>query len=163
MLESAEKYEKAFDLLQYEDDKYSSFFFGGDDEDPFLNTRVNMKKMKIFGLPDKSDWENSRYFVEVLRLFFNMTNKLSDYHYVTSNIFYNEVVNMHDKLMKMCESKDERCRKMALNMKEKYDKYWENMDNINFLLCVVVVLDPRKKLSYLMFCFQQLYKRDIPR
>ncbi|KAL7254645.1 hypothetical protein ACSBR1_008906 [Camellia fascicularis] len=45
---------------------------------------------------------------------------------------------------------------MAVNMKEKFDKYWGDGDKINLLLYVAVVLDPRKKLKYLNFCFSQI-------
>ncbi|PWA59793.1 Double-stranded RNA-binding-like domain-containing protein [Artemisia annua] len=46
---------------------------------------------------------------------------------------------------------------MALSMKEKYDKYWDNMDNMNFLLHVALVLDPRNKLYYLKYCLGLIY------
>ena len=49
---------------------------------------------------------------------------------------------------------------MADKMKLKYDKYWENLDNINFLLYVAVVLDPRYKLTYLKFSFNKVYEND---
>ncbi|KAL7230363.1 hypothetical protein ACSBR2_008785 [Camellia fascicularis] len=42
------------------------------------------------------------------------------------------------------------------NMKAKFDKYWGDGDKINLLLYVAVVLDPRKKLKYLNFCFSQI-------
>ncbi|KAF5932160.1 hypothetical protein HYC85_028331 [Camellia sinensis] len=45
---------------------------------------------------------------------------------------------------------------MAVNMKAKFDKYWGDGDKINLLLYVAVVLDPRKKLKYLNFCFSQI-------
>ncbi|XP_030930728.1 zinc finger BED domain-containing protein RICESLEEPER 3-like [Quercus lobata] len=46
---------------------------------------------------------------------------------------------------------------MAASMRKKYDKYWENIKNIKFLLYVAVVLDPRYKLRYIMFSFKQVY------
>ncbi|PWA91098.1 zinc finger BED domain-containing protein RICESLEEPER 2 [Artemisia annua] len=46
---------------------------------------------------------------------------------------------------------------MALSMKEKYDKYWDNLDNMNFLLHVALVLDPRNKLYYLKYCLGLIY------
>ncbi|WOG89303.1 hypothetical protein DCAR_0208540 [Daucus carota subsp. sativus] len=49
---------------------------------------------------------------------------------------------------------------MARRMKEKYDKYWDNIDNINFLLYVAVLLDPRKKMQYVEFSFAQIYVED---
>ena len=49
---------------------------------------------------------------------------------------------------------------MAASMRKKYDKYWENIKNINFLLYVAVVLDPRYKLRYIMFYFKQVYENS---
>ncbi|GKA08394.1 zinc finger BED domain-containing protein RICESLEEPER 2-like protein [Tanacetum coccineum] len=46
---------------------------------------------------------------------------------------------------------------MALSMKDKYDKYWDNLDNMNFLLHVALVLDPRNKLYYLKYCLGLIY------
>ncbi|GJY55911.1 zinc finger, BED-type containing protein [Tanacetum coccineum] len=47
---------------------------------------------------------------------------------------------------------------MALSMKDKYDKYWDNFDSMNFLLHVALVLDPRNKLYYLKYCLGLIYK-----
>ncbi|KAL6555180.1 hypothetical protein OROGR_006438 [Orobanche gracilis] len=47
-------------------------------------------------------------------------------------------------------------------MKEKY-KYWDNIDNMNFLLHVAVVLDPRNKLCYLEYCLKLIYGKNSPR
>ena len=46
---------------------------------------------------------------------------------------------------------------MAINMHLKFEKYWEEGDKINPLLYVAVVLDPRKKLMFLKFCFTKVY------
>ena len=49
---------------------------------------------------------------------------------------------------------------MAASMRKKYDKYWENIKNINFLLYVAIVLDPHYKLRYIMFYFKQVYENS---
>ncbi|KAD5316810.1 hypothetical protein E3N88_16756 [Mikania micrantha] len=46
---------------------------------------------------------------------------------------------------------------MANSMKKKFDKYWDNLSNMNPLLYVALVLDPRNKLSYLGFCLSLIY------
>ena len=43
---------------------------------------------------------------------------------------------------------NEGMRKMATNMMAKYDKYYGNIDNINILVFVAVLLDPRHKWNY---------------
>ena len=54
---------------------------------------------------------------------------------------------------------------MAKIMKEKFDKYWRNGEDSskkgNVLLYVAVVLDPRKKLDYLNYCFSNLYGENV--
>ena len=46
----------------------------------------------------------------------------------------------------------------ACRMKKKFVKYWENFSNVNYLLHVAIVLDPRYKLKYVKFCFEQVYE-----
>jgi len=64
---------------------------------------------------------------------------------------------MHTSISQICRSKDVYVSKMAKNMMAKYKKYWGDQDTQNFLLYVVVVLDPRFKLKYVRFCFGRLY------
>ncbi|GJW90592.1 zinc finger BED domain-containing protein RICESLEEPER 2-like protein, partial [Tanacetum coccineum] len=45
-----------------------------------------------------------------------------------------DLVTMHAAISKMCRHTDENKRKIALSMKDKYDKYWDNLDNMNVLL-----------------------------
>ena len=49
---------------------------------------------------------------------------------------------------------------MAVEMKKKYDKYWGSIDNINLMLFVAVVLDPRYRLKYVKFWFWEWYGKD---
>ena len=49
---------------------------------------------------------------------------------------------------------------MVVEMKNKYDKYWGSIENINLMLFVAVVLDPRYKLKYVQFWFKEWYEKD---
>ena len=60
-------------------------------------------------------------------------------------------------ITRMCASVDEEKQKMAKSMKAKYDKYWDNIENMNFLLYVAVALDPHNKLRYVAFCIEMIY------
>lgn len=64
---------------------------------------------------------------------------------------------MQATITRMCASVDEEKQKMAKSMKAKYDKYWDNIENMNFLLYVAVALDPRNKLRYVVFCIEMIY------
>ncbi|GFZ12504.1 hypothetical protein Acr_23g0008890 [Actinidia rufa] len=50
--------------------------------------------------------------------------------------------------------------RMALNMLEKFEKYWMEKEP-NILLSVAVVLDPRCKLKYLRFCYNKIYDSSL--
>ena len=94
-----------------------------------------------------------------MRIFSEVTTKISGTKYVTSNIFFSELVTMQATITRMCASVDEEKQKMAKSMKAKYDKYWDNIENMNFLLYVAVALDPRNKLRYVTFCVEMIYGR----
>lgn len=42
-------------------------------------------------------------------------------------------------------------------MYTKFDKYWDDMKNINKMLIMVTVFDPRKKMQFANLCFADLY------
>ncbi|XP_028779103.1 uncharacterized protein LOC114735575 [Neltuma alba] len=48
-------------------------------------------------------------------------------------------------------------REMSTSMQVKYDKYCGQADNMNPLLFVAVILDPRYKLAYVNHIFDLLY------
>ena len=50
---------------------------------------------------------------------------------------------------------------MAMDMKKKYDKYWGMVENMNPLLFIANVLDPRYKLAYVMWSFEEIYGEDV--
>ncbi|GKB51176.1 zinc finger, BED-type containing protein [Tanacetum coccineum] len=143
--------------LKLIDYKYRSYFCGDDEDDFADNTRKRKRKEKVVGAPEEDDWEKARHFIEYLRVFYNVTNLISGSKYVTSNLFFGELVTMHASISRMCTDEDEQKRAMAASMKDKYDKYWDNIDNINFLLYVAVLLDPRNKLFYLDYYLGQIY------
>ncbi|KAK1385485.1 hypothetical protein POM88_023220 [Heracleum sosnowskyi] len=125
-----------------DDSKYASYFNGSsDNKDP----------------PSDYDWLKARIFVKFLKIFYQVTLKFSGSLYVTSNIFFHEIVEIHANLSNLMSSGDMLLSRMAERMKLKFEKYWENYKNINFLLYIAVVLDPRFKLRYVQFCFSQLY------
>ena len=47
--------------------------------------------------------------------------------------------------------------KMATSMKNKNDKYWGSIHNLNNLLLISVILDPYYKLKYVTFCFEDIF------
>ncbi|KAJ9551947.1 hypothetical protein OSB04_015992 [Centaurea solstitialis] len=157
MLETSVKYEDAFDRLFDIDSNYISYFQDEAEDDSGGSTRKRKRSGATNGAPTSQDWEKARNFVEYLRIFCEVTTKISGSKYVTSNLFFSELVKMQATITRMCHSIDAEKQKMAKSMKLKYDKYWDNIENMNFLLYVAVALDPRNKLRYVTFCVEMIY------
>jgi hypothetical protein len=68
---------------------------------------------------------------------------------------------MHTKLNEIEVREDPMLVSMAYNMILKIQKYWEQEGNLNYLLFIAVILDPRYKLKYLVFCLGILYELDV--
>ncbi|XP_059453467.1 zinc finger BED domain-containing protein RICESLEEPER 2-like [Corylus avellana] len=134
MLEVAEKYRRAFELLQEEDGPLMRY----------LNRTVGGRKG--LGPPKEDDWNNVRHFVHFLKVFYDVTMKISGSLYSTANLFFQQLCSARRQVLNYAGSPDPLVSAMARQMKVKYDKYWENFEKINRLLFVAVVLDPRYKL-----------------
>ena len=67
-------------------------------------------------------------------------------------------MSIHDTIDLEYEKDGYFLRKMVEYMKNKFERYWGNFDNMNRLLYVVLVLDPRYKLRYLEYCLGTLYE-----
>ena len=58
------------------------------------------------------------------------------------------------KLSEFAGGEDPTLSSMAYLMKIKFDKYRKQEGNLNYLLFIAVILDPRYKLQYLVFCLE---------
>ena len=149
MLETAQKFEKVFIRMDYEDDSYSSYF-------------MNKENSGGMGSPSGIDFQNCRTFVGFLKLFYNATKKFSGSLYVTANTFFDEMFVIQENISHLSKSQNHLLKNMAIKMESKFDKYWgRGGDNMNHLLYVAVVLDPRKKLRFLKFCFSEIYGNEV--
>nr|XP_048328389.1 zinc finger BED domain-containing protein RICESLEEPER 3-like [Ziziphus jujuba var. spinosa] len=50
---------------------------------------------------------------------------------------------------------------MAKKMLTKFEKYWGSLGNVNKLLLIAVVLDPRYKLEYVSYLFEDAYESGM--
>ena len=126
MLDSAQKFERAFE--RFED--YNS------------NFRIELELGE--GLPTEDDWKIVRSLRQFLEHFYEHTLRVSNTLYVISNILFNKLAEMNSLLQDAQCNDDVEFGVMAIRMKDKYDKYWGNMEKINMLIFVAVVLDPRQ-------------------
>lgn len=66
-------------------------------------------------------------------------------------------------LIELEQDDDEVLRKMAIEMKSKFDKYWLNSewDDFGMLFAFAYILDPRCKLSVLNFCYKSWLESTV--
>lgn len=96
------------------------------------------------------------YFMENLsqfQSFAQVTTALSGSTYPTSNIFYPYIVDVKIALKTAMESTDLNLKRMTDAMMDKFDKYWEERN----IMVIVTILDPRCKMRFITWCFQQMY------
>ena len=82
------------------------------------------------------DWENIKIFSKFLKIFYDTTLRISGANYVTSNSFFLKLMSIHDTIELEHEKDGYLLRKMTDYMKNKFEKYWGNFDNMNHLLYV---------------------------
>ena len=138
MLESAIKFKKAFGRLLV------------------MDSALQRDMSKIGEDLTNDDWKQVSYFLPFLKIFYDATLKLSASRYVTSND-YVEVIFGVGEVIKQGMKDEKAIVLMTTKMKEKYDKYWGNIDNLNLLLFVSLFLDPRWKMTYVEFIIKQAY------
>ncbi|WCJ44146.1 Zinc finger BED domain-containing protein RICESLEEPER 2 [Euphorbia peplus] len=137
MLDVALVYQKAFNKLEDLDKKYGEEF--------------------VNDILVESDWLNIKNLSRFLKRFYDITCKLSGSAYSTSSLYFPEVMKIL-KDITLCEnSKNPSLEYMGIRMRAKFDKYWGSLDTMNMMLFVVVVLDPRYKMKYLMVKYTEFY------
>jgi hypothetical protein len=141
MLDSALKHQKAFEVLEIQDPKYSEEL---------------VEKGK--GVPTYMDWEEAQAILPFLKIFYDATLRISGSSYVASNMYMLEVFDIGSQINKMCNSDDVFLKSMALKMRKKYDKYWGKIEHLNMLLMISTVLDPRYKLKYVNWSIDDNFK-----
>uniref|UniRef100_A0A803MGQ2 BED-type domain-containing protein n=1 Tax=Chenopodium quinoa TaxID=63459 RepID=A0A803MGQ2_CHEQI len=112
------------------------------------------------GVPEPSDWDRVASFLPLLKIFYDATLRVSGSLYITSNVYLQEIVGISVLIKKKMLSNDAGVSLMASGMKKKHDKYWENVDNVNLLLYIAVILDPRRKMGYTKWAINQQYDSE---
>ncbi|CAD5318537.1 unnamed protein product [Arabidopsis thaliana] len=117
---------------------------------------------KKIGPPMSSDWDNAERLIQILAIFYKSTLVLSGSTYVTSHKMYNEIINMARNLTTLNTDTffDEQLKKKAIAMLGKLKKYWDPFGEgveMNRLVMVATVFDPRKKMKFVELCFGKMY------
>ncbi|CAO2830618.1 unnamed protein product [Amaranthus hypochondriacus] len=112
---------------------------------------------KVGGAPDDADWDRVAVFLPFLEIFYDATLSLSGSRYVTCNAVVEQIYDIGYAINAHLSDQDKGLREMAQLMKGKYDKYWTNVNNVNILMFIALVLDPRLKLKYVEWIVQRSY------
>ncbi|XP_010534728.1 PREDICTED: zinc finger BED domain-containing protein RICESLEEPER 2-like [Tarenaya hassleriana] len=142
MLESAIKLRSGFDMLASMDDKY-----------------VADLRKNGFGPPTAIDWDYVESLLPILECFYEATLKVSGTRYVTGNEYMKEIFAVGWKIQQVMDCDDPFKRSMAERMKKKFDKYWLS-DDINVIIFIATVVDPRFKLTYVNFMIKEIYNDE---
>ncbi|XP_048491925.2 zinc finger BED domain-containing protein RICESLEEPER 2 [Beta vulgaris subsp. vulgaris] len=139
MLETAMKFQRVFSALNLPDEMGVS-----------LNERP----------PDAHDWKKIERLVVFLEGFYLFTRRISNSLYVTSNKGLYEIMALNDILKKWVQNVDLDFQAMAISMKQKYDKYWGNVEKMNMLIYIAVILDPHSKLIGVQLILMDMYGKE---
>ncbi|KAD3336325.1 hypothetical protein E3N88_31844 [Mikania micrantha] len=140
MLFRAQKFEKAFDEYDLEDSNYRNDLGSCD-------------------VPTKTNWHYARHLAKALEMFKNKTIKASCSSHVVVNKFFKDIMEIDTHLRELKSSGDLIKKVTGSNMQVKFDKYWSHDSNINMILYIAAILDPRQKFRSAMFkpipCFEE--------
>ncbi|XP_026458911.1 zinc finger BED domain-containing protein RICESLEEPER 3-like [Papaver somniferum] len=155
------------------------------DEVPLSGRRKSKKKKPRVHAPEKYDWANARVLVQFLQHEFfdysfhtcnvvvhivnillkhpEATVEFSGSTYVTSHTFLGEICDVRGELKEWQNAHhDPHLSHMGEKMLLKYNKYWGEHKNMNPLLFIAVLLDPREKERGLQVILEDLIVHDIP-
>lgn len=89
-------------------------------------------------------------------VFYDLIVRVSGSLYVTCNEFLHEVTSVSDILREVM-----RCEINGEKMREKFDKYWRDPTNMNHIIFLSVVVDPRYKIEFLEFVLIEEWGQDV--
>jgi hypothetical protein len=89
-----------------------------------------------------------------LSLFYEITTLFSGTDYVTANVFFPKICEIKMRIRQWATSTDLCIQEMSNNMIDKFDKYWTDIQG---LMGIATLLDPRYKKHMLVACFAMLH------
>jgi len=90
---------------------------------------------------------------QFLEPFYEITNMMSGSSYPTSNLYFMEIWKIQLFIEENLLNEDVIVKVMALNMKEKFQKYWKEY---SIVLAFIAILDPRLKVDFIMYYYKKL-------
>ncbi|KAM5572879.1 zinc finger BED domain-containing protein RICESLEEPER 2-like [Rosa sericea] len=162
MLDVALELRKGFDrMAEEEDTKYKGYFDEEEvEDDEWLEgaeteaANKTKEKMKRVGPPVETDWERATVFVNFLKVFYDVTMRISATNSPTAQKAFHDIVAIEAEIddlfdrPEMCNGSNTEkiLSEMAVKTRSKFKKYFASLDDMNHFLLVALVLDPRYKL-----------------
>jgi hypothetical protein len=104
-------------------------------------------------LPSDEEWKFAEEVVGRLKLFYDITKLFSGTDYVTANIYFCKIANIRKQIRQWSTCGIPLVEEMSANMIEKFDKYWIDIQG---LMGIATILDPRCKTTVLLICYEDL-------
>ncbi|KAH0712018.1 hypothetical protein KY289_007977 [Solanum tuberosum] len=159
MLNRAIEFENAFSSYAARDIGLLHYLQFVDDEDG------NDEDESAVGALLSDDWDNVRKIANFLQIFYDLTREVSGSHYITANSHFLKICEVSCYLKQLISSEDDNddlLRKIASNMREKFDKYWDTPKKMNKMIFISCVLDHRHKFVSVGFALQMMLGKEGP-
>jgi len=104
-------------------------------------------------LPSEEEWNFAADVVEQLRVFNDITLLFFGTEYVTANIYFIKICEIRKKIRQWSTCGSTKIEEMSVSMIAKFDKYWSDIQG---LMGIATLLDPRLKKLSLLMCFEWL-------
>jgi hypothetical protein len=129
MLETTQKFREAFNGMQERDVAYNL-------------------------APSDDDWNNVSIVRQCLKVFYDVTKRVSGTKYRTTSLYFNDFCGIYLLLRKWEHNENNFVAEMAKPVLEKFEKYWRIA---NKLLTFATILDPRYKLKSIEYYYRLIY------
>ncbi|XP_075640326.1 zinc finger BED domain-containing protein RICESLEEPER 1-like [Castanea sativa] len=120
-------------------------------------SRLTKSEASYTCLPHDYDWKVAKDIYERLELFYSVTEFFSSRKYSTTNMYFTLVCELKIALNEWSLSSNEMISRMVESMLVKFNSYWAN---VNIVMVVAAILDPRYKMKLLKFCYPNIYDVD---
>ena len=166
MLDVALKFKKAFaTMAEDEASPFLAYFKEVEDEKDEDGVIIvcQTKGRKRVGPPTEEDWSKAEVFVKFLRVFYDVTLRVSASTHPTVHTGLHDVIKVETAInnlesranMQVGLPSEQLLKAMASDMRSKYEKYFDSYHELNPLIVIGLVLDPRFKLRHVTQLFRK--------